>query len=284
MRNHLLTRVVSPVLLVLASSPVLAQGLMFSTSSPAAIDGPNGPGSTQFNDGSVVHINPNSGIGTIYLLDQTINDGGLPDLNALYVFDDGSIVFSTQSGAAGYAFDDDELVQYDPVTDTLSLFYDFGGFMTTNADEDIDGFHLLPNGNFLISNVSDFSLDGQDFRNGDIVLWDPIAETAAPFFDESLFGGTDVWVRSVSMLDNGNLLLSAFNEDTGGSISLGGLTFGRGDVVEYDLTSGTASLYMSVAVFGGATEDIDALSTTVIPLPAAVWLLLPALALIGRRR
>ena len=71
------------------------------------------------------------------------------------------------------------------------------------------------------------------------------------------------------------------NEDTGGAITLGGLTFGRGDLVEYDRANDVATLLVSVAVFGGATEDFDAVH--VVPLPAAAWLLLSALGLLGRR-
>ncbi len=272
-----------PAALMLAVAlPALGQDIAFSTASPGAIDGPTGPGTTQFGDGDVVFMDPASGIGSIFLLADTINDGGLPDLNALHITSSGTVIFSTQSGAAGYDFQDDELVEYNPVTDTLSLYYDFGDLITTNADVDIDGFHVLSNGNFLISNTSDFTLDGQDFLNGDIVLFDPSTESASLLFSEGLFGGDDVWVRSVSMLGNGNLLFSAFNEDTGGDMTVGGLTFGRGDVVEYDLASGLAGLYVESSVFGGATEDIDALSVAAIPLPGAVWLFLSALAVMVR--
>jgi hypothetical protein len=139
----------------------------------------------------------------------------------------------------------------------------------------------MQDGSFLISNTTDFSLDGQDFTNGDIVRWDPVGESASLIFDEALFEGSDdIWVRSVSMLQNGNLLLSAFNEDTGGTMTLGGVTFGRGDLVEYNSSTGLAGLVLDSAIFGGATEDIDAVS--VIPLPPALWMFVSALALLGR--
>ena len=275
-----LVRTLTVVLGLLVALPSFAQSILFSTAQPGAIDGPGGT-TTAFTDGDVVSINPATGIGTIFLAEDTINPPGLPDMDALYVTPEGNVVFSTQSGSASFAFEDDQLVQYDVTTGTLSVFFDFGGLITTNGDSDIKGFHVLPNGNFLLANQSDYTLASQNFSNGDIVEYDPVNQTASLYFSESLFGGDDIWVRSVGLLGNGNLLLSAFNEDTGGAITLGGLTFGRGDLVEYDRANDVATLLVSVAVFGGATEDFDAVHA--VPLPAAAWLLLSALGLLGRR-
>ena len=272
-------------LTVITSFPVMAQSFFFTTAQPGAVDGPGGT-TTAFSDSDIVNFNGATSTGTIYLDDAVINDTTIPDMDALYILDNGNPIFSTKSSGAGFPFQDDLLVEYDITTDTLSVFFDFTGLITTGADADIDAFHLMPDGTFLISNISDYVLDSQSFEDGDIVHYDPVTATATLVLSEDLFSGDDdIRVTGVSVLDNGNLLLSAFNTDTGGDITLGGATFGRGDLVEYDLLTGVGSVFIDGSIFGGATEDFDGihagLPAVLIPIPGAIWLLLSGLGALG---
>ena len=273
-----------------------ATSLIFSTSTPESVPGP-GATTTTFADDDFVRWDFGTDTGTVEIEGSDINpnptnpNAGLPDPNALFVRDngDGNLIFSIQTGAASFpgGFNDDDLIEYDRTSGDLSTFFSFDGLITTRGDVDIDGFHLRDDGLFLLANTSDFSLGGVDFQNGDIALYDPVSGVASLYFDEGLFGGVDARVTALSLNDNGNLLLAAFNEDTGGDLTLGGLTFGRGDLVEYDANAGTASVLFPSSNFGD-TADFDAAhlaapvpQTTPVPLPAAVWMLAAGLAGLG---
>jgi hypothetical protein len=152
----------------------------------------------------------------------------------------------------GLTFDDGDLAEYDPGTDTATLYFDenlFGG----NAD--IDAFHVLDSGNIVLStsNSKLSLLGGLTFENGDLIEYDPTTDTAILFLDEGLFGG-DEDIDAVSILGSGNVILSTIDGAT-----LGGLTFGDGDLVEYDPTTDTATLFFDENLFG-SDEDIDAVN------------------------
>jgi hypothetical protein len=159
-------------------------------------------------------------------------------------------VLSTNTGATlgGLPFNNGDLVLYDDVADTAVLVFSESEFA---ADENVDAVHFLANGNILLSTFDGATLGGLTFRDGDIVEYDPISDVATLFFDEDLFLG-DVNVDAFSVLGNGNLVLSTTVDDT-----LAGLSFLDGDLVLYDPVGGTASLFLSEAVFGGVDEDID---------------------------
>jgi hypothetical protein len=77
------------------------------------------------------------------------------DINAAHVLSNGHIVLSTVGNArlGGLTFGDDDLVDYDPVSDTASLFFD-GGALFSNAREDINAAHVLSNGHIVLSRIS----------------------------------------------------------------------------------------------------------------------------------
>jgi len=163
-----------------------------------------------------------------------------------------TIYLSTASNASlgGLSFRNADIVRYDTVTGTASLFFDEDRFAN---NEDVDGFSLLPNGHLLLSTKSTATLGGLTFEDGDIVEYDPVANSAVPYFSESKFT-TNVNVDGFAVLPNGHLLLS-----TAGNATLGGLSFRDGDLAEYDRTTGFATLYFSENHFA-ANEDIDAVS------------------------
>lgn len=162
-----------------------------------------------------------------------------------------SHAISTQENGVtlgGLTIDDGDLADYDDVADTAQLLFDESLFAN---NEDVDAFHLFSNGNMLLSTRDNALLGGLSFRDGDLVLWDPVAEIASLFFSEDLFSGNEN-VDAVSVLGNGHLVLSTVEAAT-----LGGLSFSNGDLVQYDPINDTASLLLSESVFA-QSENVDA--------------------------
>jgi hypothetical protein len=160
------------------------------------------------------------------------------------------IILSTSKKASlgGLSFRNGDLAKYDPVADTASLFPSESLF---SRNVDIDAVSLLANGNIILSTKSSATLGGLRFRDGDLVEYNPNTRTASLFFSESLFS-RNVDIDAVDILANGNIILS-----TARRVSLGGLYFKDGDLVEYDPIARTASLFFSESRFSHH-EDIDA--------------------------
>ncbi|NNL56457.1 MAG: DNRLRE domain-containing protein [Pseudomonadales bacterium] len=142
------------------------------------------------------------------------------------------------SNLGGQSFDELDIVEYVPEAATASLFFDGGA---ANLDETMDAFHLLANGNILFSTDRDGSIAGLNFKDGDLVDYDPQADTASVYFDDNLFG-IAANVRSVFVMSNRHLLLSTDRNTT-----LGGLAFTNKDLVEYDIATDTATLFFDAS-------------------------------------
>jgi hypothetical protein len=104
------------------------------------------------------------------------------------VLGNGHYVLSTGAGEtlAGLAFRDGDLVEYDPVSGTASLFLNENLFA---ANENIDGVTVLADGSIILSTASNASIGGLSFLDGDLVRYDPISGTATLAFSESAFAG-----------------------------------------------------------------------------------------------
>ncbi|MHC4160322.1 MAG: PEP-CTERM sorting domain-containing protein, partial [Planctomycetota bacterium] len=119
---------------------------------------------------------------------------------------------------------------------------------------------------------------GLTFGSGDLVEYNPIADTAALFFDANLFDGSEN-IDAIHVLGNGNIILS-----TEGGATLGGLSFADGDLVEYNPTTDIATLYFNEGLFTN-NADVDAVHAPTLPEPATVALLgLGFLVLINNRK
>ena len=148
----------------------------------------------------------------------------------------------------GLTFRDGDIARYDTVTGVATLYFNEDNF---SANEDVDSLYILPNGNILLSTLNGATLGGLTFRDGDVVQYNPLTNTATLFFSEDLFSN-NVNVDGFSVLANGHYIIS-----TVGNATLGGLTFRDGDLAEYNPVTGTASLFFNEDLFS-ANEDIDA--------------------------
>ena len=163
-----------------------------------------------------------------------------------------NIILSTETDATlgGLNFSDIDLVEYDTDTDTASLYFD--GSLTT-LDRDIDAVHVLANDHIVLSPKGDATLGGLSFEDGDLVDYDPATDTSILIFDGSaLFTDPSENIISVHVLDNGHIVLS-----TDSPAILGGLSFDDIDLVEYDLGTDTAALFLNGSLTS-LNADIDA--------------------------
>ncbi len=171
-------------------------------------------------------------------------------------YDDGSggtsntFILSTTQGETlgGLSFADEDLVEYDSDADTASMFFD--GSAVFSGNEDIDAVHILANGHIVLSTTGSASIGGVSFQDEDLVDYDPSSGTATIVFDGSaIFAGFED-LDAVHVLSNGHILLS-----TEGSASIGGLSFESRDLVEYNTSTGIATLYLDgSSVFNGAAN------------------------------
>lgn len=179
---------------------------------------------------------------------------GDEDIDAFHILSGGSILFSTTSDAeiGGLSFADEDVVAYDADLGTASLYFD--GSAVLADDEDIDAICVLDNGNLLLSTMDDASIGGLSFNDEDLVEYNPATGTATLYFDGSAVFTDDEDLDAVTVLYGGHIVLST--ED---AAAIGSLSFGAGDMVDYDPVAGTAALVFSGnARFADPDENIDA--------------------------
>ena len=192
------------------------------------------------------------------------------NIDAFHKLENGNVVFSFAGGGTitlgGLTFDKSDLVVYDPVSDIASMLLDGD----THSNTDVSSVYVRDSGNIIFSTTSDTSIGGISFSRDDLIEYNPATDTATMIFEgETLFLEDDEKIDAVHILDNGNIVLS-----TDRSATLGGLAFDKGDLVEYNLASQTATLYLSGNVFCG-DENINAvyITSSEIPEPATICLL-----------
>ncbi|MEM7331842.1 MAG: putative Ig domain-containing protein [Chloroflexota bacterium] len=183
-------------------------------------------------------------------------------------------VSSTSSGnAGGLSFVDEDIIAYDPTTDSWSMYFDgsdvgFGG----NSALDTSAFHVRADGSILLAIRQDNEVaDLGIVENSDILLFTPTStgDTTAGTFSIYL-DGSDVDLSSggesitaISELSNGDLVISTIGSNNVGTLGtqrdedllLFSGTYGEN-------TSGTWSFYFdgSDAELTDSTEEIHAVS------------------------
>jgi hypothetical protein len=161
-----------------------------------------------------------------------------------------TIILSTDNTETlgGLTFSNDALAEYNTTTDTATLYFDGGLF---GGPSDIDAVHVLDNDNIILSTAAGTTLGGLTFGKGDLVEYDPITDTATIFLNENLFSSVQPNIDAAYIHDNGNIILS-----TSGNATLGGLSFGKDDLIEYNPITDLASMFFDGNLFSGK-ENID---------------------------
>lgn len=208
----------------------------------------NGLGGLVFRDGDIVAYDPGTDTSTLFFNEDAF--GGLSvDLTAFHLFPDGSFLLSVlfnNRTLGGLTFDDGDLVRYDPATDTASFYFlTESSFTDPNGNPDISGVSVRANGNILLSLNADNVLAGLAFTQGDVVEYDPIAQTATIFLSEAtLCDDGDCDVDALHERTNGHLILSFASDEV-----ISGVPFLDGDLVDYDAVTDSATLFLSEGLF-----------------------------------
>lgn len=243
--------------------------------------------------GDVLGTSPDSVTNTVQVSSGTYNFDIVPGNNTFGTTDNISPVpaavtdkFLLSVSAAGNVslgsgggllsnFNEDDIVLYDPVTDTATLFID-----SQNTDEyavsNPNAIHLLPNGQVVLSANDDGNEIGTNdlmFDKDDIVVYDKLRNTATLLFDGSALitddGGDsiDLNIDSVYVLPDGKIIFS-----TAGPASDGGVvSWSDSDLVQYDPVGGTFSIYLEAEddnVFGAVDAQVDAAYIRIDPADA----------------
>lgn len=250
-------------------SPANATTIILST------DDTETQGGLTFGKDDLVEYNPSTDTSTLYFNGDLFS--GTADIDAAHVLDNGNIILSTVGNATlgGLSFTIGDLAEYNPTTDTATLYFDQDLF---SQAENIDAVHVLDNGNIVLSTVGSATLGGLSFAPDDLTEYNPTTDTATLFLDGSLFSSAGN-IDAVHVLESGNIVLSTLEGAT-----LDGLSFTCGDLVEYNPTTDVATLYFDEDNFTGGA-NINAVYVTTVPEPATVALLgLGSLVLVGRKR
>jgi hypothetical protein len=230
-------------------------------------------GGVTFRDGDLVLYDDVANTASLVFSEDNFTSD--ENVDAVHMIANGHILLSTAVGAVlgGLTLRDGDVVEYDPVNDIATVFFNEDLFLSGG---NIDAFAILDNGNLVLSTALDDTLAGLLFRDGDLIEYDPVGGTASLFLNEDLFV-SDEDIDGVHVLSDGTIILS-----TQDNASIGGLIFLDGDLVRYDSTSDTATLYFAEATFGTG-ENVDGVFVP-IPEPGTSSLLAPGLLLLARRR
>ena len=188
-----------------------------------------------------------------------------PEFSTIYVSS------SSNGTVDGISFRDEDILAFDTVTETWSLYLDGSDVGLGVSNADIGAFHLNSDASILLSLNKTFTLpDVGSVDENDIVRFIPTstgsntAGTYELYFDGSDVGltGTSEDIDAISLTTDDRLLIS-----TKGSINVTGVSAKDEDLIAFtpttlgESTSGTFELYMDssdVGLGNTSSEDINA--------------------------
>ncbi len=162
----------------------------------------------------------------------------------------------TQINATGPSYTMGDLFVYDPVSETSQMFLQASTIPPGEIAGlgNVDAFHVLPNGWIVMSTASmGTTVDGVAFGTGDLVLYDPILQTARVVFSAATEFDAPADIDSLHVIYN-----NSYDEDdwviafsTAGPVTINSVTYQNNDIVFYSMVSDTVTL-----VVDGATDDM----------------------------
>lgn len=170
-----------------------SDNVLLSTTGNASI------GTTSFRDEDVVQYTFSTGVATIIFDGSTIFSGN-EDIDAVYQIDADTILISTMEPAAigGNNYQDNVMIQYTLSTGANSEFFDLQNY--TAGGSDIDGFHILPNGNYLVSTDNTETIGALTFEDEDVIELDIGTPGVTLYFDGDANYSADEETDAVSLI------------------------------------------------------------------------------------
>lgn len=155
---------------------ILANGsLLVSTKGPTTLGG------LAIDDGDLVEYDPATDTSIMVFDGSALFADPNEKLTSVDVLDNGHLLLSTDSDATlgGLDFKESDLVEYDRITDTASIYFD--GSLTTLTNE-ISAVQVLSNDHIVLSPKNDATLGGLNLEGGDLVDYDPLTDTGKLLF------------------------------------------------------------------------------------------------------
>ena len=106
-----------------------------------------GLGGLSFGNGDIIEYNPNTDTATLLVAESDLFDDGAGNVDAVHILENGNLLISaldTTETVSGIVFNDGDVFEYNPLTDTASLYLSESVFTSTGLANDIDGFTLVP--------------------------------------------------------------------------------------------------------------------------------------------
>ncbi len=213
--------------------------------------------------------------GTLFLDQSTFSNNA--NTYGLHAIDDGSgnILIATVADETidGVTFGDDDIVRVSPtgtagIYDSTVIVFD-GGTHFAAADEEIDAvYQKKSDGNIILSTRDSARLPqcgggNLNFQDDDLVEWDTGSNCATMFLDESATSnlipnaGGDEDINGVHLLnDDPNLILFTLLRNN----TIRGTAVLDGDVILYNVSGDTASIYFAESEFSSGNEDVSAIT------------------------
>lgn len=153
----------------------------------------------------------------------------------------------------GLTFLDGDVVETDTAGSFGSLFFAESNILPS---ADVDAFHVLPDGDLLLSVLfNGRTLGGLTFDDGDLVRYNPGTDTASVFeLNETNTNADDI--DAITVLPDDNLAFSTGNSTN----TLGGVAVSDGDILGYNVPGGTFSvLHSEASIFDDGDGELNAL-------------------------
>ncbi|MCH8159367.1 MAG: hypothetical protein IIA08_05780, partial [Proteobacteria bacterium] len=145
------------------------------------------------------------------------------------VNDERNATFIVHDPSRGIDVDNGDLASFNLDDETVSILFRENLFV---GGENIDAAHVRDNGNIILSTASGATLGSNAlrFRDGDLVEYDPVEDTAWLIFSEDAFGSNEdidaIWVKE----DGGRITELILSTD--GTFTTGGVDYLNGDLVK----------------------------------------------------
>ncbi|MAY74101.1 MAG: hypothetical protein CMJ31_05115 [Phycisphaerae bacterium] len=134
----------------------------------------------------------------------------------------------------GLVFNDGDMVQTNASGSMASVFFAESNW---TSDGDTDAFHILDDGTYLFSSLFNSTIGGVTFDDGDVIRYNPNTGVAETYFiTESTFDDAGEDISALSTLADGDIVFSTLAD-----ASIGGVAFTSGDLMRYDIDTGTVS-------------------------------------------